>query len=92
MLATGVVVIILATAINGTLGSSGSFPLPSEATLARLGVREPIAAIANSQVGYSTDPSDSYCNKSSAYWDTGTGDCPSGETSEEWCADFAAWA
>ena len=51
-----------------------------------------IVAIAESQVGYSTEPSNSYCNKFSAYWDAGTADCPSGETAEEWCADFAAWA
>ena len=49
-------------------------------------------AIAASQVGYSTDPSNSYCNKFSAYWNAGRADCPAGETSEEWCADFAAWA
>ena len=51
-----------------------------------------IVAIAESQVGYSTEPSNSYCNKFSAYWDAGTAGCPSGEKSEEWCADFAAWA
>ena len=51
-----------------------------------------IVAIAQSQVGYSTEPTDSYCNKFSAYWNAGTPDCPSGEKSEEWCADFAAWA
>ena len=48
-------------------------------------------AIAKSQVGYDTEPSSSYCNKFSAYWDVGTPDCPSGELAEEWCADFAAW-
>jgi len=84
--------IILAAAVNGFSGNSDSFPLPSNATLARLNVGERIAAIADSQVGYSTDPDNSYCNKFSAYWDAGTADCPSGETSEEWCADFAAWA
>ena len=49
-------------------------------------------AIANSQVGYSANPAHSYCNKFSAYWDAGTADCPSDNTAEEWCADFAAWA
>ena len=53
---------------------------------------ERIVTIAESQVGYSTDPSNSYCNKFSAYWNAGTADCPSGERAEEWCADFAAWA
>jgi len=51
-----------------------------------------IVAIAESQIGYSTEPSNTYCNKFSAYWNAGTADCPSGEMSEEWCADFAAWA
>jgi CHAP domain len=73
-----------------TTGAS-AFPLPSEASLAGLSVRQRIVAIAESQVGYATDPSDSYCNKYSAYWDVGAGDCPDGELDEEWCADFAAW-
>ena len=51
-----------------------------------------IAAIAESQVGYRTEPSSSYCNKFSAYWNAGTDACPNGEKAEEWCADFAAWA
>jgi hypothetical protein len=51
-----------------------------------------IVALAKSQVGYSTEPSNSYCNKFSAYWNAGTAACPSGEMAEEWCADFAAWA
>ena len=66
--------------------------MPSQATLAGLSVPQRIVAIAESQVGYSTEPSDSYCNKFSAYWDAGTAGCPGGETAEEWCADFAAWA
>jgi hypothetical protein len=90
-LGAGVVVVILAAAMNSLLGNSDSFPLPSNATLAGLSVRQRIVAIASSQVGYSTDPFNTYCNKFSAYWNAGTGDCPSGETSEEWCADFAAW-
>ena len=92
MLGAGVVVIVLAVMINGAFGSSGSFPPPSNASLAGLGVRGRIVAIANSQVGYSADPDHSYCNKFSTYWDAGTAECPSGELSEEWCADFAAWA
>ena len=56
------------------------------------GVPQRIVAIAQSQVGYSTEPSRSYCNKFSAYWNEGTAGCPSGELAEEWCADFAAWA
>ena len=42
--------------------------------------------------GTAPNPSNSYCNKFSAYWDAGTAGCPSGEKAEEWCADFAAWA
>ena len=84
-------VILVIAALHG-LGDTDSFPVPSQATLAGLGVPQRIVAIARSQVGYSTDPSSSYCNKYSAYWNVGTAGCPTGETSEEWCADFAAWA
>lgn len=54
-------------------------------------LRARIVAIAESQIGYRTDPPDSYCNKFSAYWNVGTTDCGPGLRSEEWCADFAAW-
>jgi hypothetical protein len=50
-----------------------------------------IVAIAQGQVGYQTDPSDTYCNKFSAYWNAGTDDCGNENLDEEWCADFAAW-
>ena len=92
ILGAGAVVIILVVTLRGVLGETDSFPVPSQATLAGLSVPQRIMAIAQSQVGYSTEPTDSYCNKFSAYWNTGTPDCPSGEKSEEWCADFAAWA
>jgi hypothetical protein len=87
----------LAIAFGGILlphafANSDSFPLPSEAALAGLSVPQRVVALADSQVGYTTEPSNSYCNKFSAYWDAGTADCPNGERSEEWCADFAAWA
>jgi hypothetical protein len=55
-------------------------------------LRARIVAIAEGQVGYRTDPSDTYCNKFSAYWNAGTDDCGNGNLDEEWCADFAAWA
>jgi len=71
--------------------SAHSFWVPSKATLAGLSLRQRIVAIAKSQVGYSTDPSDSYCNKYSAYWEAGNPGCPAGNYQEEWCADFAAW-
>jgi hypothetical protein len=50
-----------------------------------------IVEVAESQLGYHTDPRHSYCNKYSAYWQSGSLDCPDGLRSEEWCADFAAW-
>jgi hypothetical protein len=92
ILGAGAVVIILVAALHRVPGNSDSFPVPSKATLAGSSLRQRIVAIAKSQVGYRTDPANSYCNKFSAYWDAGTADCPSGESAEEWCADFAAWA
>jgi CHAP domain len=88
----GAVVIVLVVSLRGLFGSSDNFPVPSKATLTGLSVRQRIVAVAKSQVGYRTNPANSYCNKFSAYWHAGTADCPSGETAEEWCADFAAWA
>ena len=87
----GAVVIILVATLHGVFRKADSFAVPGQATLAGLSFPQRIVAIANSQVGYSTDPSSSYCNKFSAYWDAGTPDCPSGESAEQWCADFAAW-
>lgn len=81
----------LVAAARGVLGRNHSFRLPSEASLAPLSVPQRIAAIAKSQVGYTTDPSDSYCNKFSGFWAAGDA-CSNGDTAEEWCADFAAWA
>jgi hypothetical protein len=55
-------------------------------------LRARIVSIANEQVGYATDPSNTYCNKFSAYWNAGADDCGgNGNLAEEWCADFAAW-
>lgn len=54
-------------------------------------LRARIVSVAQSQIGYTTDPSDTYCNKYSAYWYAGTDDCGNDNRSEEWCADFAAW-
>ena len=48
-------------------------------------------ALATSQLGYRTDPPDTYCNRFSAYWHAGTIDCPNSNRDEQWCADFAAW-
>jgi hypothetical protein len=54
-------------------------------------LRARIVSIAEGQVGYATDPSNTYCNKFSAYWDAGVDDCGNDNLDEEWCADFAAW-
>jgi hypothetical protein len=54
-------------------------------------LRGHIVAIALGQVGYRTDPSDTYCNRFSAHFDSGTADCGNDDLDEEWCADFAAW-
>jgi CHAP domain len=54
-------------------------------------LRARIVSIAKSQVGYVTDPSDTYCNRYSAYWQAGNDDCGNDNLDEEWCADFAAW-
>ncbi len=51
-----------------------------------------IVSYATRELGYHTNPPDSYCNRFSHYWGSGTDDCPPGERAEEWCADFAAWA
>jgi hypothetical protein len=79
-------------AVHGTSSTTGSFPAPDRASLATMNLGRRIVTIASSQVGYSTDPSNSYCNKFSAYWGAGAQTCAGTESSEEWCADFAAWA
>ncbi len=50
-----------------------------------------IVSIAESQLGYRTDPADTYCNRYSAFWYSGAADCGNSNRDEEWCADFAAW-
>lgn len=52
--------------------------------------RARIVTVAEGQVGYKTNPANTYCNKYSAFWHAGTG-CSNGLRGEEWCADFAAW-
>jgi hypothetical protein len=54
-------------------------------------LQQRIVSTAEGQVGYHTDPLNGYCNRFSAYWMSGTDNCPAGLSSEEWCADFAAW-
>ena len=86
VVAAVVVLGLLATDFSASSSSSGSSlpPPPSTPFRARL------VAIAESQLGYHTDPARSYCNRYSAYWGAGTA-CAHGLRSEEWCADFAAW-
>ena len=74
------------------LGAAGvaAYALSRGPALSPLQAR--IVAAAQSQVGYRTDPSDTYCNKFSAYWNAGVDDCGNANLDEEWCADFAAWA
>ncbi len=92
VLAAGLLLVVAVLALNVAGGSARTFQLPSHATLAGMSVRQRIVAIAQSQVGYATNPADSYCNKFSAYWHAGSETCPNGDRAEEWCADFAAWA
>lgn len=75
-------------ALKTATGTTALVPRPS--TLSPLRAR--IVEAAESQIGYRTDPPDSYCNKFSAYWHSGSTGCGNSDLSEEWCADFAAWA
>jgi hypothetical protein len=88
----GLVVVVLAIIFHSAPGDSQSYRLPGRTALAAMTLGKRIVAIASSQVGYQTDPTNSYCNKFSAYWGAGTASCGDGDLSEEWCADFAAWA
>ena len=91
MLGAGALAVVVIANLHRP-GNADSYPAPSRASLAGLSLRQRIVAIAKSQVGYTTDPTSSYCNKYSAHWGAGTADCPGRERAEEWCADFAAWA
>ena len=83
--------VVLVATLPRAFANGDSYQLPSPTTLASLSVSQRIVAVAQSQVGYRTDPSSTYCNKFSGSWNAGTSTCPSGERSEQWCADFAAW-
>jgi hypothetical protein len=72
------------------LGVAVALRLEGGSSLSPLRAR--IVAIAQGQVGYRSDPADTYCNKFSAYWDAGVDDCGNDNRNEQWCADFAAWA
>ena len=101
LIVIGIAVLLLRPAASRSLHSlhhhAGG---PSTTDIARLDIaraaaisplRGRIVALAESQVGYRTDPSNTYCNKYSAYWFSGTNDCGNANLDEEWCADFAAW-
>jgi len=77
-----VVAVLVAAVVVATRATSRGAPLSP--------LRQRIVATAESQVGYQTDPPDSYCNRYSAHWYSGQ-PCGNGDYQEEWCADFAAW-
>jgi len=52
--------------------------------------RDAMVAAAQSQVGFQS-AAGTYCNPYTAYWGIGPS-CGGGQNSEEWCADFVAWA
>jgi hypothetical protein len=80
---------LLVIAVVGA-GVAVAYHFASGSTLSPLRAR--IVSIAQGQIGYTTDPSNTYCNKFSAYWNAGVDDCGgNGNLDEEWCADFAAW-
>ena len=72
---------------SAAVGLSQGSPLPAVPSTP---FRARIVTAAESQLGYRTNPPNSYCNKYSAFWGAGTR-CAHGLRSEEWCADFAAW-
>ena len=80
---------LLVVAVAGALAAVAYNHFENGSNLSPLRAR--IVSIAEGQVGYSTDPSNTYCNKFSAYWYAGVDDCGNDNRDEEWCADFAAW-
>ena len=91
--ARGAAALVAFLLVIAVLGAGVAWPPRTGPRRPRLSpLRARIVAIAQSQVGYRTDPADTYCNKFSAYWNAGVDDCGNGNLDEEWCADFAAWA
>jgi hypothetical protein len=86
------VVVALLLVGRSLFDTTAAFSSPDQAALAGLSLRQRIVAVAESQIGYRTNPSQTYCNKFSAFWRAGMATCQPGERSEAWCADFAAWA
>src|SRR5665213_3182434 len=54
--------------------------------------RASIVSFAQGQVGYSTDPAGTYCNKFSAYWYAGSSHCGTSNRDAQWCAVLARGA
>ena len=79
------------TFIGRTPSHAADVPITTTTLVPMTPLQARIVSVAESQVGYSSDPSDTYCNKYSAYWVSGTADCGNDNLDEEWCADFAAW-
>lgn len=72
-----------------SLGNGQSVFVPVDPSLSPL--RKRIVELAEKQVGYHSDPGNTYCNRFSAFWYSGTSDCGNANLDEQWCADFAAW-
>jgi CHAP domain len=81
---------LLAVLVLLVLGVAVAMRLDDGSSLSPLRAR--IVAVAQGQIGYRTDPADTYCNKFSASWDAGVDDCGNDNLGEQWCSDFAAWA
>lgn len=100
MLGVSLLVLVVVVALTGGFGNgngqagtgTGRSAAKTTSTTGQISpLRARIVAVAESQVGYTTDPAGTYCNKYSAYWYSGTADCGNDNLDEEWCADFAAW-
>lgn len=98
VIVVAVVVVALALSVVGDHGKSPSAhgdatssPTTTTDPVSMTPLQARIVSIAEGQVGYATDPSNTYCNKYSAYWVSGNDDCGNSNLDEEWCADFAAW-
>lgn len=89
IVAAAVIYDVVDTVTSSTSNASLRYPtLSAPVTMA---TRLRIVALARQQVGYTTDPSNTYCNTFSAYWVSGPADCGNANRDQQWCADFAAW-
>jgi CHAP domain len=88
IVAATVLIVNIVSANRSAGGASGTQPAT---TVNPNTMRGRIVEIAMSQLGYRTDPPNTYCNKYSAFFVAGSADCGNSNLDEEWCADFAAW-